>query len=61
MGTEQYNAMITFLEEAAALMTEVPGHVVNNRPKTSLLWLRKARDHLRMASSIIKDCLEDQS
>lgn len=54
MGHEDYETLVTIIEEVSAIIAEVPELVASSRPMTSLAWLRRARKDLRIATEIIR-------
>lgn len=61
MGHEDYETVVTLLEEVTHILSEVPELVCTAKPRTALAWLKRARKHLRTASDIIQADLEGRN
>lgn len=58
MDLEDYDALVSLVEEAQNILHEVPALVGDNKPRTALAWLKRGRKHLRTAMEILKEHLE---
>lgn len=57
MGNDDYEAVISLLEEATSVVAEAQQLVAINKLRTALAWLKRSRKHLRTASEIIESNL----
>lgn len=57
MGTDEYEAVVSLIEEANAAICEVPELVATGKVRTALAWIKRSRKHLRTAAEIIEQSL----
>lgn len=58
MDVEDWDAMVSLVEEAQQLLQDAMGMVGSGRPRTAMAWLKRSRKHLRTAMEILKDHME---